>query len=69
MLTKHLLHRSGRALLHVREHMRVGIEGNGYAGVSEHLGHYLWVDVLGEKQRGTSMPKVVKAYVGQLRSL
>jgi hypothetical protein len=49
--------------------MRVGIEGNGYAGVSEHLGHYLWVDVLGEKQRGTSMPKVVKAYVGQLRSL
>src|SRR5215210_8003649 len=29
-LRKHLLHRSGGALLHAGQHVRVGVEGNGY---------------------------------------
>jgi hypothetical protein len=33
MLRKHLLHRSGGALLHVGEHVRVGVERDGYGGV------------------------------------
>jgi len=32
-------------LLHVGEYVRVGIEGDSYGGVSEHLGDDLRVDV------------------------
>jgi hypothetical protein len=47
-LRKHLLHRSGGALLHVGEYVRVGVEGNGYGRMSEHLGDDLRVHVTGE---------------------
>jgi hypothetical protein len=63
-LRKHFLHCSGGALLHVGQHVRVGVEGNGYGCVPEHLRHYLGIDVLGEQQRGARMPEVVKPYLG-----
>jgi hypothetical protein len=49
--------------------VRVGLEGDGYGSVPEHLGHYLWVDVLDEQQRGACVPEVVEAYLWQSRPL
>jgi hypothetical protein len=58
-----------RAVLHVGEHVGVGVQGDGYAGMPQHLGDNLRVDVLREQQRGARMPKIVKAYLGQARPL
>jgi hypothetical protein len=41
--------------LHVGEHVRVGVERNGYGGMPRHFRDELEVDVLGEKQRGTGV--------------
>ena len=45
-LRKHLLHRSGGALLHRRQHVRVGVERDGYGCMPQHLRDDLEIDVL-----------------------
>jgi hypothetical protein len=47
----------------------IGVEGDGYGSVPEHLGYYLWVDVLSEQERGARMPEVVEADLRQSRPL
>jgi hypothetical protein len=56
VLGKGILHRFGGAVLHVGEHVRVSIQGDGDAGMPQHLGDDLRVHVLGEKQRGARVP-------------
>jgi hypothetical protein len=41
----------------------IGVQGNGYGGVSRKLLDELGVGVLGEKQRGAGVPEVVEAQV------
>jgi hypothetical protein len=36
--------------------VRVGVEGDGYGGVAQHLGDYLHVYAFAQEQRGTSVP-------------
>ena len=59
-LTKCILHSFGGLVLHVRKHVAVCIQGYGDAGVTEHLGDYLRVDIPAEKQRSTRMPQIVE---------
>jgi hypothetical protein len=68
-LGKSILYRFGGAILHVREHMGIGIQCDGDAGVPQHLGDDLGVHVLGEQQRSTRVPQIVKAYRRQPCSL
>ena len=68
-LTEHLLQGLNRLLLHVREQVRVDVQGDADGGVSEHLGDDLGVDVLREQQRGAGMAEVVKANLWQPRVL
>jgi hypothetical protein len=64
-LGKGILHRFGGAIQHIGEHMRVGVQCDGDAGVAQHLGDDLGVRVLGEKQRSARVPQIVKAYLRQ----
>ena len=48
--------------------MRVGVEGDGYGGVAEHLGYYLRVDAFADEQRGAGVAEIVKAQVFSYRS-
>jgi hypothetical protein len=68
-LIKGVLHRFDGAVLHCGEHVRVGVERDGYGGVPQHLRDNLGVDVLGEQQRGAGAPEVVEAYLRQPRLL
>ncbi len=67
-LRKGVLDRGG-ALLHRREHMRVGVERDGYGGVPQHLREDLGVHVLGQEQGSARVPEVVEAYLRQPRPL
>jgi hypothetical protein len=64
-LRQRVFHRFGGAILHVWEHMRVGVQSDGDAGVTQHLGDDLGVHILGEKQRSARVPQIVKAYLRQ----
>ena len=66
-LTKCILHSFGGLVLHVKKHVATGIEGDGDAGVAEHLGDYLRVDIPAEKPRGRRVPWVVEANGGEQR--
>ena len=59
------LHGAHGLLLHVRQHVGVGVHRLLYRGVPEHLLDYLGMSALGEQEGGTRMPKVVKPYPGQ----
>jgi hypothetical protein len=61
-LRKSLFHCSGGAVLHVGQHVGVGVQGYGYGGVPEHLGNDFGIDILGQQQRGACVPKVVEAH-------
>ncbi len=50
-------HRVGGGVLHIGEYVRVGIEGDGYGGVAEHLRDNLRVDAFPEQQRGARVPR------------
>ena len=43
--------------------MRVGVKGDGYGGVAEHLGDYLRVDAFAQEKRGAGVPEVMEAQV------
>jgi hypothetical protein len=45
--------------------VRVGVEGDGYGGVPEHVRDDLGVNVLGEQERGARVPEAVEAYLRQ----
>ena len=45
------LHRVGRSVLHVWREVRVGVEGDGYEGVPEHLGDHLGVHAVRVEER------------------
>ena len=49
--------------------MGVGIQGDGYAGMAQHLGDHLRVHILGEQECGARMPEVVEANLRQARPL
>ena len=49
--------------------MGVGIQGDGYAGMTQHLGDHLRVHILGEQQCGARMPEVVEADLRERRPL
>jgi hypothetical protein len=61
LLSEGLVEGADGILLHVREHVRVDVEGDRYRGVPEHLGNDLGVDVAGEEEGGARMPEVVEA--------
>jgi hypothetical protein len=46
-LRQRIFHRCCGLISHVGEYVRVGVEGDGYGGVPEHLGDDLGVYVLG----------------------
>ena len=52
---------TGRADLHVGEHMRVGMERDSDVGVTQHLRDDLEVDVLREQQCRARVPEVMEA--------
>jgi hypothetical protein len=68
-LRKRLFHRFSSARLHVREHVRVSVERDGYGGVTQHLRDDLRVDILGEQQRRARVSKIVEADLWHLRLL
>ncbi len=45
-LGERLFHGCDRAVLHVGQDVTVGVEGNRYGGMPQHLGDNLWIDVL-----------------------
>src|SRR5215212_7997879 len=45
--------------------MAVGVQGDGYGGVAEHLGDDLRIYVAGQEQGGARMPEVVEAGMGR----
>jgi hypothetical protein len=55
-----LFHRCRGPVPHVRQHVGIGVEGDGYGCMSEHLRDDLRVHVAGEKQRCARVPQVVK---------
>jgi hypothetical protein len=55
-----LFESTGRADLHVGEHMRVGIERDSDVGVTQHLRDDLGVDVLREQQCRARVPEVME---------
>ncbi len=57
--------RTNNILLHRRQHVRVGVDGDGYGGVPEHLGYDLGADIMGEQQCGAGVPEVVEAGGGR----
>ena len=46
--------------MHVRADVRVGVEGDGYGGVPEHLGDDLRVDVPAQQKGRAGVPEVVE---------
>ena len=50
-------------LLHVREHMRVGVERNADGRVPKALAHDFWMDVCAEQQRRMRVTKRVERAV------
>jgi hypothetical protein len=49
--------------------VRVGVQGDGDAGVPQHLRDDFGVDILGKEQRRTRVSKIVEANLWQLRPL
>ena len=49
--------------MHSRQRVRAGVEGDGDAGVPEHLGDHLRVDVLREQEGSAGVAKIVEAYL------
>ena len=66
---KGLLHRGSGVLLHVRQHVRVGIQNYGDGGVAEHLRDDLGVYVPAEKECGARVSEIVKTYLRYSSSL
>lgn len=50
-------------LLHVREHVAVGVQRDNDIGVAQHLGDYLGVDVPAEKESSACVPEVTEMYL------
>ena len=55
--------------MHIRQDVRVEVQGDGDAGVPEHFGHHLGVDVLREQDRRASVSKIMEAYLRKPRPL
>ncbi len=51
-------------LLHGGENVTVGVQGDGYRGVPQHLGDDLGVDVPAQEQRRAGVSEVVEAGIG-----
>ena len=49
--------------------MGVGIQGDGYASMAQHLGDHLRVHILREQECGARMPEVMEANLRQARPL
>ena len=62
-------HRVGGLAAHAGQHVTVGVERNGDAGVSEQLLDELRVDVSLEQERRAGVPEVVEGYLRQSCSL
>ena len=58
------LHGRHSSVLHVPQHLRVGVHRLGYRGVSQHLLHHLRVLSLRQQGRGARVPEVVDRYPG-----
>ena len=58
-LRERLLHRPGRAFLHVGQHRLVDAERDPHASVTEHLRHHLDRDASTQQQGGARVPQVV----------
>ena len=64
-LREGVLHRCGRLVPHVGEHVRIGVQGYGDASVPKHLGDDLGVNILGQEQGRASVAQVVEPNIGQ----
>ena len=53
--TQRRFHRLDCGVLHVGEDVGVGVEGDGYGGVTQHLGDNLHVDAFAQEQRGAGV--------------
>ena len=60
-LPQHIFEGTGRAVLHGGEDVGVGVKGDGYRGVSQHLRDDLGIDVSRQEQRRARVPEVVEA--------
>src|SRR5215212_11279478 len=52
------------ALLHSRQHVTVGVEGDSYGGVAKHFRDDFRVYIAREEKSGAGVPKVVEAGIG-----
>ena len=59
-LGEHILHRGRGLATHAGQHVGVGVEGDGDAGVSQKLLNELRMDVFLEQERGTRVPEIVE---------
>ena len=55
------IHHVCRLVAHARQHVGIGIQGDGYGGVSEEFLDDLGVHALAEKERGAGVAEVVEA--------
>src|SRR5918997_7019836 len=60
-LLQGFFHHVRRLIPHARQHVGVGIQGDGYRGVPEELLNDLGVHALAEKERGARVTEVVEA--------
>ena len=60
---------AGGAVLHVREYMRVGVQGYGNGSMPKHLRDDLGVYVPAEKECGARVSEIVKTYLRYSSSL
>ena len=68
-LSEGFVHRAAYPSVHALEDMGVGVEGQGYRGVSQEFLHKLCVDAPAAKYRGSCIPEVVEADRRQPRTL
>jgi hypothetical protein len=63
------VHRAGGGVTHVREYVRVDVEGKAYVGMAQKLLDVLGVDTLPQEKRGARVAEIVEAYLGKSGTL
>ncbi len=56
-----VFYRTGRLVAHAWQDVGVGVEGDGYVGVTQKFLNYLGMDASDKEQRGARVTQVVKA--------